>query len=138
MGVNLARRGDRAMIYWTWQLPQTLIGFILCKILRGRKKVFVFEDFGKVECWVCPILRTGSVTLGKYILLCLDHANDELIVRHEHGHQLQGMLLGWLYLLVIGVPSLVWCLFIHPRKHGSYYDFWTERWANKLGKVVIE
>lgn len=126
------------MIYWTWQLPQTLIGFILCKILRGRKKIFVFEDFGEVECWVCPALRSGSVTLGKYILLCLDHSNRDDIVRHEHGHQIQGMMLGWLYLLIIGLPSLVWCLVIHPKVHGSYYAFWTEKWANKLGHVDLK
>lgn len=124
-------------IYWTWQLPQTFIGRIVCKILKGEKKIFKFDDIGEIETWIVP-LQYGSVSLGKYILLCKGHENNADIVRHEHGHQLQGMILGWLYLLVIGLPSLLWCTIIHKKKGGSYYAYWTERWANKLGGVEIE
>jgi hypothetical protein len=45
-------------------------------------------------------------------------------------------MLGPLYLLVIGLPSLLWAWLgdNYREKHGvSYYDFYTEKWANKLG-----
>ena len=63
--------------------------------------------------------------------------NDECI-RHERGHQIQSFILGPLYLLIIGLPSIIWCrCFENYRKTNdiSYYSFYTEKWANKLGKV---
>lgn len=50
--------------------------------------------------------------------------------------QLPQNLLGLLYLLVIGLPSLLWAWlhrYIAPDK--SYYWFYTERWADLLGRV---
>jgi hypothetical protein len=38
--------------------------------------------------------------------------------------------------LVIGLPSIIWNkFFAEYRKQNkvSYYDFWVEKWANKLG-----
>ena len=54
---------------------------------------------------------------------------------HEYGHSIQSKILGPLYLLVIGLPSIIWAgLFEKYRnKHKiSYYSFFTEKWANKL------
>jgi len=71
--------------------------------------------------------------------------DDEETIKHEYGHQLQSYILGPLYLLVIGLPSGLWCWFIQDlvnknrKKKGkptlSYYWFYTESWANKLGGV---
>ena len=59
-------------------------------------------------------------------------------IKHEYGHTLQSKILGPLYLFVIGLPSLIWAgCFEDYRKENkiSYYDFYTEKWADKLGGV---
>ena len=66
---------------------------------------------------------------------------DRLLV-HEYGHTLQSLALGPLYLLVIGLPSLIWArshrLAACRRRDGrSYYDFYTERWANAWGERIL-
>ena len=67
--------------------------------------------------------------------------NDEEVVKHEQGHTKQSYILGWLYLLVIGLPSLIWanCFGKFRRKYGiSYYAFYTEKTANILGGVDLK
>ena len=59
--------------------------------------------------------------------------------KHEYGHCRQSEYLGWLYLIVIGIPSLIWCLCYNAEKRGGlkdYYKFYTEAWADKLGGVI--
>lgn len=65
---------------------------------------------------------------------------NERMARHEYGHTLQSLLLGPLYLLVIGLPSFLWCQLPffqerRKRRHISYYSFFPERWADALGKA---
>ena len=55
---------------------------------------------------------------------------------HEHGHARQSLYLGPFYLFVIGIPSLLWACLYRKHKRGSYYAFYTEKWADKLGGVV--
>jgi hypothetical protein len=83
-------------------------------------------------------ITCGSVSLGKYIFLCPAHWDNEKVLLHECGHQKQSLILGWLYLLVIGIPSIIWAGFFKGfrKKHNiDYYSFYTERWADKLGGV---
>lgn len=78
----------------------------------------------------------GGISLGKYIII--SQWAKKATVMHEYGHCIQSRYLGWFYLLVIGIPSLVWAglygWVIDAKKH-SYYDFYTEKWADKLGGV---
>lgn len=60
-------------------------------------------------------------------------------ISHEAiGHAQQSRWLGWLYLLIIGLPSITWAG-IHRIKRvaerWSYYDFYTEKWADKIAGV---
>lgn len=78
----------------------------------------------------------GGISLGKYIIVS-QFATDNTI-SHELGHCRQSMYLGWLYLFVIGIPSIVWAglygSIIKPSANG-YYKFYTEHWADRLGNV---
>ena len=77
----------------------------------------------------------GSVTLGRYIFISSRASSDT--IKHETGHVKQSQLLGPLYLLLIGIPSIIWAAVykkIAPNK--SYYWFYTEKWANKLAQVL--
>lgn len=62
---------------------------------------------------------------------------------HEYGHTIQSLLLGPLYLIVIGLPSLVWSRwkrFIRLRREKGipYFWFYTERWADWLGERITK
>ncbi|MGN0690500.1 MAG: hypothetical protein ACI4KH_08790 [Oscillospiraceae bacterium] len=69
-----------------------------------------------------------------------DNYREEVIV-HEYGHTIQSLILGPLYLIVIGIPSSVWAnfpKFIEYRKKNniSYFSLFCEKWANFLGEKV--
>ena len=53
---------------------------------------------------------------------------SEKNVLHELGHAKDSRLFGWLYLLVIGLPSLWWAI---TYRDEDYFSFWTERRADK-------
>lgn len=58
---------------------------------------------------------------------------------HEYGHTIQSLILGPLYLIVIGIPSTMWAfLFEKKRKDEQipYGAFFTEKWANRLRERV--
>ena len=118
------------MILWT--LPQQIIGFIGYLIFRKGYK----RDYHGAKVVEVPN-KYGSISLGNFIFVS-DASNEETI-KHEYGHTRQSYRLGWLYLLIIGIPSIIWagCFEGYRKKHGvSYYDFFTEKWANKLGGVI--
>ena len=117
------------ILFWSWCLPQTLVGLIVKLIFKGKKLDDRYYSFNS---------KLGSISLGKYILLCDNHVKNEYVKKHEYGHQIQSFILGPLYLLVIGLPSLVWAgCFEKYRKNNniSYYSFYTEKWANKLARI---
>ena len=80
------------------------------------------------------------MTLGDRIFIsrCYHGEYLNMIIAHESGHVKQSLYLGPLYLFVIGIPSILWAWLhksIAPRK--SYYWFYTEAWANKLGGLGV-
>ena len=78
----------------------------------------------------------SGVSLGKFIFVSKNA--PETTVKHEYGHYLQGLRLGWLYLFVVGIPSILWAAFggRYRRKKGvSYYSKYPENWADRLGGV---
>lgn len=120
----------KKIILWIWQFPQNLIALLLLLILRGEKR----HALGTIRFYYLSSFP-GGITLGEYIIM---ETKGELTVRHEYGHVLQSRMLGPLYLLVIGLPSLVHA-FLNgyigccERAEEGYYHFYTERWANRLG-----
>lgn len=118
----------KSIFTWIWCFPQQLAGLIVRLITKARK----VDDHYEYD------VKSGSVSLGTFIFLCPSHWYDEETLKHEQGHTKQSYILGWLYLIVIGLPSLIWCCCFegYRRKHNkSYYDFYPEAWANKLGGV---
>ena len=75
----------------------------------------------------------GGISLGNFVYFRPPLYKNMLL--HEYGHCLQSRLLGPFYLIVIGLPSLLWALWWHPGRRIGYYDFYTERWADRLGGV---
>jgi hypothetical protein len=122
------------LIQFTFGIIQNfigLIGFIIFGVIGGKYK-------GKYnEAFVCEVKnRYGSVSLGCFIFVT--NYNDERLIKHEYGHTLQSLKLGFLYLLIIGLPSIIWAGFFkkyRQKNNINYYDFYTEKWANKLGGI---
>lgn len=121
-----------------WQLPQYVVGFIVKKVCKATPYT-TYKDTN-VYSWNID----GGLSLGKYIFVPY-HSNVkpttkrvQEYIKHEYGHTIQSKYLGWFYLLIIALPSLIWagCFEGYRKKTGtSYYDFYTEKWANRLGDV---
>lgn len=118
---------------YVWQLPQNIIGAIISALFAVEIDDGVYE-WKYYRDW-------GSVSLGNYIILSSGRTPETY--RHEVGHQVQSMILGPLYLLIIGIPSICWATLWTNRntaeslrsKGITYYDFYTESWADRLGNV---
>ena len=115
-----------AFLLYLWQLPQNLLGVILvaCYGASGG------EDYRGARLH-CSASIPGCISLGRHIILNYRRMNECALLDHEWGHTRQSLRLGWLYLPLIGLPSLLWA----SRPRGNYYAFWTERWADRLGGV---
>ena len=128
------------LLQWTWGIVQNIVGlaFFLVNI---RKKHYRFNGAVVTE-WNYP---RGSLGMGMFIFVSVSKKSPDAIRKvalHEYGHTLQSIILGPLYLIVIGLPSLLWCSLPcfanYRRKHNiSYYRFYTEHWANRLAKIDL-
>lgn len=124
-----------AFLMYLHQLPQNLLGFALYLYYRGYEKMRQV-GYNDVVVVKSPKMR-GEISLGQYVIVSRD-ANLETIYR-KLGRCKQSQILGWLFLIVIELPSIIWdALYDIPeiRERWSYYDFYTERWANELAKTL--
>ncbi len=122
-----------------WELPQKLLTLIIRKLSKG---VIVGEyNDAKVYYWGW----SGGMSLSDSIFVPFEWDKKKEwqneYVKHEYGHTKQSKYLGPLYLIVIGLPSLLWAWLgekYREKNDISYYAFYTEKWANKLGGVKDE
>ena len=94
------------ILLYLWQLPQNIVGAIMSLI----KPVYV-EHYDGEKVTFSSAMPSG-ISLGKYIIVYnglhrYDWKNENTF-KHEYGHALQSRMLGWFYLLVIGLPSPMW------------------------------
>lgn len=120
------------------QLPQNIAGLLLLgfHFLCGHKPKKVTKC--DVTVWMCKHVNDCGVSLGDFILLDSDVYHGEDTFKHEHGHQIQSIILGWLYLPSIGLLSATGNLIFRiPKvyKNHNYYKQPWEAWADKLGGV---
>ena len=115
-----------------WQLPQNLVAVGLLLLSKNVRKID-YRHFCIVLTAEMP-KNAGGVSLGNFAFVSPQLAHDERTIRHEaDGHTVDSLIFGPLYLLVIGLPSvlhLMWFTRKHPADK-SYDDFYTERWANR-------
>ena len=121
-----------ALAQCTWGFLQTLPGALVFLACPGCRR-------GLYRGAVVTRWRSRrGLSLG--LFLFVPEGADERLLAHEYGHSLQSLLLGPLYLLVIGLPSVIWAGFPalerrRVRRQVSYYAFYTERWADRWGGV---
>ena len=135
-----------------WEAPQKFLALLVrlfykcektdaeCITHEGREvpiKIFLWENSGGMSL-------SNTIFLPKKYFDVPPREWSEWQCQycsHEFGHTLQSKKLGWLYLFVIGLPSIIWagCFDNYRKKHNkSYYSFYTERWADRLGGVKRE
>ena len=110
----------KKVLLYIWQLPQNILGLIAVVLFRcsyaSRLGVFY------TEAKIC-------VSLGNYIIV--NEFASILTVKHEQGHSKQSLMLGPLYLFVIGIPSAV-CNIIDRCCHKNWTQTMRERWYYSL------
>ncbi len=117
----------KKMLLWIWCFPQNIAGLIVKKVTKATPygKHYLFNS------------KRGSVSLGEYIFICPKHYGNTKVLRHELGHRTQSRMLGWLYIPVILIPSLIhaWRFEKSNKEKKSYYNFYTEKWADKIAGI---
>lgn len=84
----------KKFLLYIHQLPQNLLGLLVIFFSYA-----VYHEHFKVWFTECKF----GVSLGKYIIISDQSTMNSL--KHERGHQEQSRRLGWLYLIIIGLPS---------------------------------
>lgn len=140
------------ILLYIWQLPQNLIGFFLT---RKPKHIIDFKcnDDSITKVYFTDNVFGCGVSLGNYIVLddTYNYKNVDRrttdgmnTVNHEHGHQKQSKMLGWLYLIIVGITSAIfnnlWDRLFHKNwgyneRERWYYSRNVEKWADELGSV---
>ena len=123
-------------IKYIWQLPQNLLGVLWKNV---KKESIITEvsngDLRSVEAKGYLIKAGGAVTLGQYVFISQTYQDQSATIKHECGHVKQSLILGPLYLIVIGIPSILhaWLNdYIGCDEEEGYSHFYTEKWADKL------
>lgn len=134
------------LLQWTWGLPQTIAGAGI--YLKHRNDPHFSYKGARVTAWN----RDEGLSLGKFIFVPGNKVkkgngeSEELrvngyILDHEYGHTIQSLILGPLYLILVGAPSFAWNRLPYferrRRKTGrSYYSAVFERTANTFGERI--
>ncbi len=131
---NLMRKIIYLLFQILWCLPQNLTGLIMFCLFRKEKHQF-FRG-AVVTSWK----RDCCTSIGCFIFMDeVSFSQNRKLLLHEYGHTIQSMILGWLYLPVIFLPSVIWFSVpalkkFRKEKNYSYYRFYTEHWANHLAE----
>lgn len=126
------------LLQFTWGLPQNLLGYFLTRKYKESEEFFGSRIYYHNDNW-------GGISLGMFIIINAGKGKEwiDSVKVHEYGHSIQSIILGPLYLFVIGLPSLIWCnskrfITLRKEKNVSYYSFYPERWANYLGTKITK
>lgn len=136
-------------LLFIWQLPQNILGFFITIFaysfgkIGERKKIKLSNDTNLTT----GALFNSGVSLGNYIILdqkfiSLSDKQLAIIIQHELGHQKQSIILGPLYLIIIGIPSFIGNIYFRFKKYPNYYaknrayyNLPWERWADELAEI---
>lgn len=138
----------KKILLYIWQLPQNLLGLCILnynKLRKGYCEKVITDD---ITWYRVKYLLDCGISLGDYIILDIEGFGRNTIpkttIKHEHGHQIQSLYLGWLYLPIIGISSAIfnnlWDRVFHKKwtykeRNKWYYNRFPENWADKLGDV---
>ena len=124
---------------FTWELPQTFVGWLYSVSRAIAGQVDRVETLGGVTfATKLGCNYSMGVSLGTFIDLWTSpwmlgegeaYILGNQICMHEFGHTADSQLFGWFYLPLIGLPSL-----LSAYGKGDHNVFWTEIRANRHAK----
>lgn len=124
------------VILFVWQLPQSLVGLVMLIYFKLSGGITLLTYRNYCLGYKAKQMR-GGISLGNFAFLSRTNGKYEEDVAHEvDGHTADSKIFGPLYLLVIGIPSLMWAWLRNKDKHPDYYSFYTERLANSHAGLV--
>ena len=132
---------NKSILWWIvfillaiWQLPQFMVSLVMMPYL-GKKKLIADRHFNM--CFVGEKM-VGGISLGPFSFISRNLYSsayrDETIAHEVDGHTYDSKILGPFYLLFIGLPSVLNAAFYFTQ---CYYDFFTERLANKHAGLIV-
>lgn len=106
-----------------WQLPQFIVAVVMLPFL-GDLKLIAERHFN--FCFVGTKMQ-GGISLGPFAYVSPRSTNAESVAHELDGHTRQSLYLGPLYLLLVGLPSILnaWLGITD-----CYYDWFPEKGAN--------
>jgi len=124
-------------LFLFWELPQYILGIFFILFLNRRIiDILVYKDAHVFIARNFP----GGISL--IIILNESEIPDSInesggrlkCLLHEYGHSIQSFLLGWLYLPLVGIPSVIRAAVWKNRRLNPalYYKRYPESWADKL------
>lgn len=122
------------VLLFIWQLPQNMVGFVMWLYfkLSGDLEMIVKNKYSQVYRSKNML---GGISLGTFAFVSNNLGQNEVYVKHEIGHMWDSKLMGPLYLLIVGLPSLLNAMFGFTK---CYYSFFCEAWANKHGGIYAD
>ncbi len=137
------------ILNYLWQLPQNLIGLLYLlhlKIHNGYREIKSTSDLKideKLKDENIKIIykkTRGGISLGNYVFVTTvgkTYYSIQTQIKHELGHHVQSKALGPVYLIIIGIPSIMWASIrrLGFFKKKSYYSFYTEKSADEIAGI---
>lgn len=131
------------LFIYLWQLPQMLVGLLICNLIKDKQSFNATTKTGGVyhgKVYFADWFNS-AVCLGKYIIVDKNlKGNVQLCktIKHELGHSVQSILLGWFYFIIVGIPSFVLNIIsrLFKKDEQWYYNKFPENWANKLAEGI--
>ena len=148
------RRGlTQAITRFTWELPQFSLSYMIAqvRVLCGNvDRVDTLEGVTYVTCCHRKEHAYTGMSLGCFVQMWLPveiqtdfehyarHYAGKMLL-HEYGHTIDSQLWGWLYLPIVGIPSLLsqWLELLAPKWH-RHEKLYAERWANRHASKLFE
>ena len=127
----------KEILLYIWQLPQNLLGLIMMLFMIP----YISKEKYKGITYIVSKKMSGGISLGNYVILSKSYENKLNCLKvwdHEWGHTRDSRMFGPLYLIIIGLPSLIWAWLyglLIPYTYNGYYKFYTEKRADRLGGV---
>ena len=117
-----------------WQIPQNIIGFVMWAFFKicGDAEPIVKNKYSKVYR---SKYMSGGISLGCFAFVSNYSSTKKEIVMHEQGHMWDSKVMGPLYLLIVGLPSMLNAAFDFTE---CYYDWFPEKLANKHAGIYAD
>ena len=130
---------EKTFLWWVifillvvWQFPQFLVSLMMMPFL-GKLRLIASRHFN--FAWSGEKMR-GGISLGPFAFLSEWKAGKPEYIAHEvDGHTVDSKIFGPLYLLVIGIPSILNAIFDFTE---CYFSWYPEKWANRHAGLVVD